>query len=138
MGHRKVRTGGIDLDKARTRTTMAAVTALAPAPGGFTVANVAAKVNELNPHATYTARQAANDSASSAATPFSPSRPTAAATMSRPKPPRPSPASSRLGGQLVYPSCRSLRSRIQVVRSVRRTRVGYRPPPDGVHVFAHG
>ena len=38
------RTGGIDLNKPRIRAALAAALALAPAPGGFTVAELAARV----------------------------------------------------------------------------------------------
>ena len=38
------RIGGIDLNKPRIRAALAAALALAPAPGGFTVAEFAAKV----------------------------------------------------------------------------------------------
>ena len=39
------RTGGIDLNKPRIRAVLSAVLALAPAPGGFTVAELTAKVS---------------------------------------------------------------------------------------------
>ena len=53
--------GGIDLDKARTRTALAGVAALAAAPDGFSVADLAAKVNAISPRTGYTVRQAAYD-----------------------------------------------------------------------------
>lgn len=59
----KTRVGGLDLNKPRTRTVLAAVLALAPSPTGFTVAEFAAKVREIS-HTTaldYGARQAAYD-----------------------------------------------------------------------------
>jgi hypothetical protein len=56
-----VRTGGIDLNKPRIRAVLAAVLALAPAPGGFTVAELAAKVSAMTGQAGYTIRQAAYD-----------------------------------------------------------------------------
>jgi len=56
-----VRTGGIDLNKPRIRAALAAATALAPAPGGFTVADFAARVRAMTGQETYTARQAAYD-----------------------------------------------------------------------------
>jgi hypothetical protein len=59
IGHTRV--GGVDLNKPRTRTTLAAVIALAAAPDGFTVADLTDKVHALNGHADYTARQAAYD-----------------------------------------------------------------------------
>lgn len=55
------RVGGVDLNKSRTRTTLAAVAALAAAPGGFSVADLATKVHALTGHDNYTARQAAYD-----------------------------------------------------------------------------
>lgn len=55
------RVGGVDLNKPRTRTTLAAVTALAAAPGGFTVADLADKVHAMSGDDRYTARQAAYD-----------------------------------------------------------------------------
>ncbi len=55
------RVGGVDLDKARTRTTLAAVTALAAAPNGFTVADLTDKVHTISGHNHYTVRQAAYD-----------------------------------------------------------------------------
>jgi hypothetical protein len=56
-----VRAGGIDLNKPRMRAALAAVTALAPAPGGFTVADFAARVRTMTGQETYTVRQAAYD-----------------------------------------------------------------------------
>jgi hypothetical protein len=55
------RTGGIDLNKPRIRAVLAAVLALAPAPGGFTVADLAARVSAMTGHDCYTIRQAAYD-----------------------------------------------------------------------------
>ena len=55
------RVGGVDLNKARIRTTLGAVTALAAAPYGFTVAELTAKVNSISPGADYTVRQGAYD-----------------------------------------------------------------------------
>jgi hypothetical protein len=55
------RVGGIDLNKPRTRAVLAAALALTPAPGGFTIADLAAKVRGMTGHDTYTARQAAYD-----------------------------------------------------------------------------
>ena len=57
----RTRVGGIDLDKARTRTALAAVAALAAAPDGFSVADLAAKVNAISRRTGYTVRQAAYD-----------------------------------------------------------------------------
>ncbi|MDP9441272.1 MAG: hypothetical protein M3P34_03635 [Actinomycetota bacterium] len=59
IGHTRV--GGVDLNKARTRTTLAAATALAAAPDGFTVAELADKVHAISGHEGYTVRQAAYD-----------------------------------------------------------------------------
>ena len=57
------RVGGIDVNKPRIRAALAAVLALAPAPGGFTVADMTAKVHAMTgqTHATYNIRQAAYD-----------------------------------------------------------------------------
>jgi hypothetical protein len=55
------RTGGIDLNKPRIRTALAAVLALAPAPHGFTVAEFTARVCQMTRHDGYTSRQAACD-----------------------------------------------------------------------------
>ncbi|MGH3511901.1 MAG: hypothetical protein ACRDRB_06440 [Pseudonocardiaceae bacterium] len=56
------RIGGIDLNKPRIRATLAAVLALAPAPGGFTVTDLATKVHTMTGQTTtYTTRQAAYD-----------------------------------------------------------------------------
>ena len=57
------RIGGIDVNKPRARTTLAAVLALAVAPDGFTVADLAAKVRSLTgqDEQQYTVRQAAYD-----------------------------------------------------------------------------
>ena len=57
------RVGGIDVNKPRIRAALAAVLALAPAPGGFTVADMTAKVHAMTgqTHATYNTRQAAYD-----------------------------------------------------------------------------
>ena len=54
------RVGGIDLNKPRTRTALAAALALAATPAGFTVADFAAKATRLGGTA-YTTRQAAYD-----------------------------------------------------------------------------
>jgi hypothetical protein len=55
------RIGGIDLNKPRIRAALAAAAALAPAPGGFTVADFAARVQAMTGRETYTVRQAAYD-----------------------------------------------------------------------------
>jgi hypothetical protein len=55
------RVGGIDLNKPRIRAALAAVLALAAAPGGFTVADLAAKVQAMSGQTGYTIRQAAYD-----------------------------------------------------------------------------
>jgi hypothetical protein len=55
-----VRVGGIDTNKPRTRAAMAGVTALAIAPDGFTVADLAAQVRSLTGD-NYSVRQAAYD-----------------------------------------------------------------------------
>jgi hypothetical protein len=56
-----VRTGGIDVNKPRSRAVLAAALALAIAPGGFTVADFAAKVASMTGHDGYTIRNAAYD-----------------------------------------------------------------------------
>ena len=55
------RIAGIDLNKPRIRAALAAALALAPAPGGFTVAEHAAQVRQITGHDGYTTRQAAYD-----------------------------------------------------------------------------
>ena len=57
------RVGGVDVNKPRARAALAAVLALAVAPGGFTVADLAAKVHSLTGQTAqdYTVRQAAYD-----------------------------------------------------------------------------
>src|SRR6201988_4602863 len=57
------RIGGVDLTKQRMRDALSAVLALAPAPHGFTVGELAAKVHATTgrPAARYTIRQAAYD-----------------------------------------------------------------------------
>ena len=57
------RVGGVDVNKTRVRTALAAVLALAVAPDGFTVAEFGAKVHALTGQsaADYTLRQAAYD-----------------------------------------------------------------------------
>jgi len=52
------RTGGIDLNKPRIRAALPAALALAPAPGGFTVAQFTAKVGAMTLDDRYTTRQA--------------------------------------------------------------------------------
>src|ERR1700739_327063 len=57
------RVGGVDLNKQRMRDALSAVLALAPAPRGFTVGELAAKVHAMTGRsaAGYTIRQAAYD-----------------------------------------------------------------------------
>ena len=55
------RVGGVDLNKPRLRAALSAVLALSAAPGGFTVADLAAKVNASTGNDAYTVRQAAYD-----------------------------------------------------------------------------
>jgi hypothetical protein len=59
----KTRVGGIDLGQPRMRTVLAAIVALAPAPRGFMVGELTAKVQEIGGRAfrDYGARQAAYD-----------------------------------------------------------------------------
>ena len=89
-----VRVGGIDTNKPRTRAAMAAVTALAVAPDGFTVADLAATGPRPRPAADYTIRQAAYDlrKLRGKQLVIKPGR--AAATTSPTTPPAPSPPSS--------------------------------------------
>jgi len=55
------RTGGLDLTKTRMRAVLAAALALAIAPGGFTVADLAARVSAMPGHDGYTICNAAYD-----------------------------------------------------------------------------
>ena len=55
------RIAGADLNKPRIRAALSAALALAPAPGGFTVAEHAARVRAMAGHDGYTTRQAAYD-----------------------------------------------------------------------------
>ena len=55
------RTGGLDLNKPRMRAVLAAALALAIAPGGFTVADLAARVSAMPGQDGYTIRNAAYD-----------------------------------------------------------------------------
>jgi len=59
----KTRVGGLDLNKPRIRTVLAAVLALAPSPTGFSVSELTAKVTSMTAHSdqAYTRRQAAYD-----------------------------------------------------------------------------
>ena len=57
----RTRVGGIDLNKARLRHLMQAVLALAAAPRGFRLADLAEKVQQMTNDAAYTLRQAAYD-----------------------------------------------------------------------------
>jgi hypothetical protein len=55
------RIAGIDLNKPRIRAALSAALALAPAPGGFTAAEHAARVRQITGHDGYTTRQSAYD-----------------------------------------------------------------------------
>jgi hypothetical protein len=55
------RLGGVDLNKPRIHSTLAAVLTLAAAPSGFTVTDLAAKVHAMTGQTDYTIRQAAYD-----------------------------------------------------------------------------
>ena len=55
------RIAGVDLNKPRIRAALSAALALAPAPGGFTVAQHAARVRLITGQDGYTTRQAAYD-----------------------------------------------------------------------------
>jgi len=56
-----VRVGGIDLNQPRIHAALSAALALASAPGGFTVGQLAAKVPTMTGQHDYTVRQAAYD-----------------------------------------------------------------------------
>jgi hypothetical protein len=58
----KTRVGGVDINRPRTRSLLAAVLALACSPTGFTVAELAAKARAMTGRtpADYTVRQAAS------------------------------------------------------------------------------
>ena len=55
------RVGGIDLNRPRMRSALAAVLALAPAPNGFTVTEFAEQVRALDPDSGYSTRHASYD-----------------------------------------------------------------------------
>jgi hypothetical protein len=55
------RIAGVDLNKPRIRAALSAALALAPAPGGFTAAQHAARVRQIAGQVGYTTRQAAYD-----------------------------------------------------------------------------
>jgi hypothetical protein len=59
----RTRVGGVDINRPRTRTALAAVLALASSPTGFTVAELTTKARAMTGHAPsdYTVRQAAYD-----------------------------------------------------------------------------
>ncbi len=59
----RTRIGGLDLNKARTRSVMQAILALAAAPHGFSLADLAQQVQRISDqsHSDYTVRQAAYD-----------------------------------------------------------------------------
>jgi hypothetical protein len=57
----RTRVGGIDLNKPRLRHLMHAVLALAAAPRGFSLADLAQKVHQMTNDTAYTLRQAAYD-----------------------------------------------------------------------------
>ena len=57
----KVRVGGLDLNKPRTRLVMESVVSLSTAPAGFTASQLASRTKELGGPADYTSRQAAYD-----------------------------------------------------------------------------
>jgi hypothetical protein len=59
MGRSRV--GGLDLDQARLRHVLQAVIALAAAPQGFRLSDLAQQLRQLPAHAAYTVRQAAYD-----------------------------------------------------------------------------
>ena len=57
----RTRVGGVDLNRPRIRAALAAVLALAAAPGGFAIADLADKVHSMTGQRDYTVRQAAYD-----------------------------------------------------------------------------
>jgi hypothetical protein len=59
----KTRVGGVDMNRSRTRTALAAVLALANSPTGFTVAELTTKARAMTGQTSsdYTVRQAAYD-----------------------------------------------------------------------------
>ncbi len=59
----KTRVGGVDINRPRTRTALAAVLALASSPSGFTIAELTSKARAMTGQtkADYTPRQAAYD-----------------------------------------------------------------------------
>lgn len=57
----RTRVGGINLDSARTRHVLTALVALAAAPAGFSVADLAEKVHAVAGHTSYSTRQASYD-----------------------------------------------------------------------------
>jgi hypothetical protein len=57
----RTRVGGINLDSPRTRHVLTALVALAAAPAGFSVADLADKVHALTGHSSYSTRQASYD-----------------------------------------------------------------------------
>jgi hypothetical protein len=57
----RTRVGGVDLNKPRIRAVLSAALALAAAPDGFTVADLAGKVHTMTGQTAYTTRQAAYD-----------------------------------------------------------------------------
>jgi hypothetical protein len=80
------RTAGVDLNRPRMRTTLAAVLVSTPAPTGFTVADLTCKVNALDPDSGYTTRQAPTTCASNAAKISSNDRASHTAAKRLPKP----------------------------------------------------
>jgi hypothetical protein len=87
----QTRIGGIDLNKPRIRAALAAVLALGAAPDGFTVADLAAKVQARAASAATPSARPPTTYASSAARTCWSSPAGHAATRSRRRPPAPSP-----------------------------------------------
>ena len=100
----RTRVGGIDLDKARTRSVLAAVVALAAAPDGFSVADLVTKVHAITGHDTYSIRQAAYDIRKLRGHNLVTKPGAATATRSRPKRPAPSSPSSSSATRSSAPS----------------------------------
>jgi DDE superfamily endonuclease len=90
----RTRIGGIDLDKPRARAVLAAVLALSAAPVGFTVGDLAAKVQQMTRPIGYTSARPPTTCASSAARTCWSSPAGHGATRSPRPPPAPSPPCS--------------------------------------------
>ena len=87
----RTRVGGINLEKGRTRSVLAAIVALAAAPDGFSVAELATKVHAITGNDSYSIRQGApTTSENCVARTLSPRSGAAVDTRYRPQRPEPS------------------------------------------------